>query len=76
MELDEHPLGHFIQDELAELTGRHTVPNVLVNGVSIGGADELQTMHEEGRLKGVMQKYGSRYVEVVQKGLQKGESKR
>jgi hypothetical protein len=39
--LDQHPLGPKLQARLAELTGRRTVPNVLINGVSIGGGDEI-----------------------------------
>lgn len=41
VELDQHPLGPKLQARLAELTGRRTVPNVLINGVSIGGGDEI-----------------------------------
>jgi glutaredoxin len=41
VELDEHPLGKQLQALLAEKTGRRTVPNVLVNGKSIGGSDEI-----------------------------------
>jgi len=41
VELDEHPLGKQLQALLAEKTGRRTVPNILVNGKSIGGSDEI-----------------------------------
>lgn len=41
VELDLHPLGVGLQARLAELTQRRTVPNVLINGVSIGGGDEV-----------------------------------
>lgn len=33
---------------LSELTGRATVPNVLVGGKSIGGGDELAEMQRRG----------------------------
>jgi glutaredoxin len=41
VELDLHPLGARLQALLADSTGRRTVPNVLINGVSIGGGDEV-----------------------------------
>jgi glutaredoxin len=41
VELDNHPLGSGIQAHLADLTGRRTVPNILINGVSIGGGDSV-----------------------------------
>jgi glutaredoxin len=41
VELDEHPLGQELQALLGEKTGRRTVPNILVNGKSIGGSDEI-----------------------------------
>ncbi|TAQ88332.1 hypothetical protein B7494_g3330 [Chlorociboria aeruginascens] len=41
VELDKHPLGSKLQNRLAELTSRRTVPNVLINGVSIGGGDDV-----------------------------------
>lgn len=42
-----------LQDLLLHLTGRRTVPNVLINFKSIGGADETQLLHHEG----VLQRY-------------------
>ncbi|KAI0025367.1 thioredoxin-like protein [Xylariomycetidae sp. FL0641] len=44
VELDEHPLGKELQARLAELTGRKTVPNILVNGKTIGGGDEVSEL--------------------------------
>ncbi|KAH6719238.1 thioredoxin-like protein [Leptodontidium sp. MPI-SDFR-AT-0119] len=41
VELDQHKLGPQLQAKLADLTGRKTVPNVLINGVSIGGGDDV-----------------------------------
>ena len=39
-----------VQQILASLTGRMTVPNVLVKGVSIGGGDEVSAMEQSGEL--------------------------
>ena len=41
VELDQHPLGAKLQARLEELTGRRTVPNTLINAVSIGGGDDV-----------------------------------
>ncbi|KAK8900989.1 hypothetical protein QC760_010448 [Botrytis cinerea] len=50
VELDKHPLGGKLQGRLNQLTGRRTVPNVLVNGVSIGGGDDVAELDEKGTL--------------------------
>ena len=50
VELDEHPIGHDLQIQLAKNTGRRTVPNVLVNGKSIGGGDDIEELHTSGAL--------------------------
>jgi glutaredoxin len=44
VELDIHPHGPELQAHLGKITGRRTVPNVLVDGVSIGGGDEMRAM--------------------------------
>ena len=50
VELDEHPLGPQLQAALQKSTGRRTVPNVLINGRSIGGGDEVEGLHVKGEL--------------------------
>ena len=50
VELDEHKLGSGLQSALERLTGRRTVPNVMINGKSIGGGDEVGELHEEDKL--------------------------
>ncbi|KAL9578157.1 MAG: hypothetical protein Q9212_005896, partial [Teloschistes hypoglaucus] len=42
VELDQHRLGPGLQAALQKSTGRRTVPNVLINGKSIGGGDDVQ----------------------------------
>ena len=42
--------GH-IQTLLKSITGRRTVPNVILDFVSIGGSDEITLLHAEGGLK-------------------------
>ena len=50
VELDTHPLGQGLQNALERSTGRRTVPNVLINGRSIGGGDDIQALDESGGL--------------------------
>ncbi|KAI1419729.1 thioredoxin-like protein [Xylaria sp. FL1777] len=44
VELNEHPLGSKIQTLLAEKTGRKTVPNIMIQGKSVGGNDEISKL--------------------------------
>ncbi|KAI8993988.1 glutaredoxin [Trametes punicea] len=57
--------GPQIQAILSRLTGRSTVPNILLKGKSIGGSDELHRLHEEKRLKRLLEDNG---VVVTGKG--------
>ena len=47
VELDEHPLGQLLQTALGKTTGRKTVPNILINGKSIGGGDDVAALDDE-----------------------------
>ncbi len=38
------------QEMLARAEGRHTVPQIFIDGEGIGGSDELVEMDREGRL--------------------------
>ncbi|KAJ2906096.1 putative glutaredoxin-c4 precursor protein [Zalerion maritima] len=59
VELDKHPLGPGIQARLQEMTGRGTVPNVMVNGKSIGGGSEMEELHQGNDLVTEIEKWGS-----------------
>ncbi|KAF2672006.1 glutaredoxin [Microthyrium microscopicum] len=50
VELDEHAIGHDLQDKLAKTSGRRTVPNILINGISIGGGDDIEELHQSDKL--------------------------
>ncbi|PVH87178.1 hypothetical protein DL98DRAFT_405734 [Cadophora sp. DSE1049] len=50
VELDQHPLGAQLQAKLADLTGRKTVPNVLINGLTIGGGDDVAELDSSRKL--------------------------
>ncbi|KAL1956989.1 hypothetical protein VTO42DRAFT_6478 [Malbranchea cinnamomea] len=72
VELDEHPLGQKLQDFLAENTGRKTVPNVLVNGRSIGGGDDIEALDESGELASKIRELtGKRVMEIWRKDDEK-----
>lgn len=43
-------MGPALQAALEKSTGRRTVPNVLVNGRSIGGGDDIQVLDETSAL--------------------------
>ncbi|KAL7788652.1 thioredoxin-like protein [Trichoderma ceciliae] len=67
VELDEHPLGPYLQDYLQKKTGRRTVPNILINGVSIGGADDIVALDNEDKLVGKVRDLGQARVEIAQR---------
>lgn len=65
VELDHHPLGAGLQAALAKSTGRRTVPNVLINGKSIGGGDDIEGLDVDGTLVGkVKSMAGKRIMEA------------
>ena len=62
VELDQHQLGDELQALLEQNTGRGTVPNVLVNGKSIGGGDEIAAMDQSDNLASTLQNLGGKWV--------------
>ncbi|KAI9860348.1 MAG: hypothetical protein M1824_003123 [Vezdaea acicularis] len=66
VELDQHPLGPLLQRLLAKRTGRATVPNVLVQGVSLGGGDDIAELDHEGKLEEKIRKAGGTRMTQVQ----------
>jgi glutaredoxin len=68
VELDAHPLGPKLQEILAKNTGRTTVPNILVNGLSIGGGDDVEALDKSGALvEKIKSMAGKRIMEVKTK---------
>ncbi|SPQ95642.1 unnamed protein product (mitochondrion) [Plasmodiophora brassicae] len=55
VELDLVPNGTSMQETLARLTGRRTVPNVFIGGKSIGGSDDAHELHSKGKLRPLLQ---------------------
>ena len=64
IELDECGEGRNgdVQTILHELTGRKTVPNVLVGGKSIGGGTELSELNKKGKLKPLLAEAGCEFA--------------
>ena len=50
--LDEHPEQ---RDEMIRMSdGRRTVPQVFVNGVGLGGSDDIHALDRQGKLDGIL----------------------
>tara|TARA_B110001452_G_scaffold138480_1_gene115135 strand:- start:1923 stop:2177 length:255 start_codon:yes stop_codon:yes gene_type:complete len=64
IELDECGEGRNgdVQQILGELTGRKTVPNVLIAGKCIGGGEELSKMQAQGKLKPLLETAGCAFA--------------
>ncbi|KAJ5951411.1 uncharacterized protein N7479_009824 [Penicillium vulpinum] len=74
VELDQHPLGPYLQALLAKSTGRRTVPNVLVSGKSIGGGDDIAALDQSDELASTLRQMGGKWIvdvshQVVEKSL-------
>ncbi|KFA48451.1 hypothetical protein S40293_00344 [Stachybotrys chartarum IBT 40293] len=67
VELDEHPLGPLLQEQLLQTTGRRTVPNIMINGVSIGGADDIIQLDNDDELVKKVLDLGSKRVEIAER---------
>jgi glutaredoxin-related protein len=51
---------------LTRLTKHSTFPNIILRGVSLGGSDTIQTMHEQDQLKQLLEKNGIKVRERAQ----------
>jgi glutaredoxin len=52
--------GAVIQQILGRLTGRRTVPNILIQGNSIGGSDDVHALHASDKLVALFTENGVR----------------
>lgn len=69
-EEDDHPaptLGAKLQELLATLTGRRTVPNIMINAQSIGGCDDVLALDADGKLEDEIRRLGGRRIVSVEK---------
>lgn len=64
IELDECGEGRNgdVQQILGELTGRKTVPNVLIGGKCIGGGEELSRLQAQDKLKPLLEAAGCAFA--------------
>ncbi|KAL6236404.1 hypothetical protein BDW75DRAFT_206693 [Aspergillus navahoensis] len=67
VELDQHPLGPQLQSLLGENTGRRTVPNILVNGRSIGGGDDIVALDEHDELASRLKSLAGKWLQEVKR---------
>lgn len=64
VELDMHESGAELQKYIYKKTGRKTVPNLIVNGVSHGGYDDILKLHHEGRFVSEFTKWADHAAKV------------
>lgn len=67
VELDEHPLGVGLQFALQKSTNRRTVPNILINGKSIGGGDDIEDLDTSGTLIDKIRAMGGKRIMEITK---------
>lgn len=60
--------GDILKMILQRLTARATFPNTILRGKTLGGADDLQRLHYEGRLKQIFEDQGVRVLGNVERG--------
>jgi hypothetical protein len=65
VELDQHEIGQDLQSLLGDLTGRKTVPNTLVNGVSIGGGDDVAELDVNKKLMDKINELGAKKILAI-----------
>ncbi|KAG0668764.1 hypothetical protein C6P45_004366 [Maudiozyma exigua] len=65
IELDKHSHGEELQAYIKEKTGRGTVPNMLVNGISRGGSDDIRALHKNGELLASLKEWSAGSFEVT-----------
>ncbi|GCE99639.1 hypothetical protein ZYGM_000303 [Zygosaccharomyces mellis] len=66
IELDRHVNGAQLQKYVEQKTGRTTVPNVIINGKSRGGSDDLRLLHNEGKLLSSLKEWSQGRFTVLQ----------
>jgi len=59
IELDSRNDEDQIQDELYKITGARSVPRVFIAGKCIGGGDDTERLHREGKLKQLLTDAGA-----------------
>ncbi|KAI6172325.1 Alanine--tRNA ligase [Aphelenchoides besseyi] len=63
IELDEHEHGDLIQDALQRETGGRSVPRVFIQNKFIGGGDDIERAHNEGKIAPWLRDANVQFVE-------------
>lgn len=58
VELDLHPHGSQLQSYIGDITGRRTVPNIHIQGISRGGADEFRALKSHNNVEPTILEWG------------------
>lgn len=66
VEIDKHENGPELQEYLGSISGRSTVPNVLVGNSmeSRGGCDDFIQLHDKGQLLSLLNEWGNKKLAV------------
>ncbi|CAL9730370.1 hypothetical protein MOUN0_J03994 [Monosporozyma unispora] len=67
VELDQHSNGRELQEYIGKKTGRKTVPNLIVNGQSKGGFDDLHQLYRMTALYNSFESWSAGKFTVVKK---------
>lgn len=70
VELDQHPLGPQLQGLLGDMTGRTTVPNIMIQEKSIGGGDDIAELDKDKLLVDKIKSIGGSRVDVKERFTQ------
>jgi len=62
VEIDLREDGDLIKLILGRLTAHLTFPNVILHGKSLGGSDDIKTLHDTGKLKSIFEEGGVRVL--------------
>ena len=55
------------RDDLAKITGGHTVPQIIINDKAIGGFNELLQLNNSGKLKELLKYYDNKALFGIRK---------
>lgn len=72
-ELDINHLGARLQSALLKMTGRRTVPNILINGKSVGGGDDIAALDSSDKLVEKIKEMGGKRIMEAKKVEQPAE---
>ncbi|KAH7580720.1 Glutaredoxin domain profile [Nakaseomyces glabratus] len=64
VEVDQHPNGDKLYSYIKKLTGRNTVPNLIANGDSKGGFDDMLALHNSNELESKLIEWGVGELQV------------